>query len=331
MPSSNPVLKSLQIVSGSGATVGVNENIVNLYRSVAGTYTFQPDTSWGSDSREVRHAVKSILSGDTRLLNNTNLRNISVQVFTSNGTVTLSGGLSTLWVMMFSGGSGGRGGTCSVSGVAVGAATGGNAGGFAQYIIPIGAESTYNVTVGAGGVGGAGRSTAGTGATGGTGGTSSVGTARYRATSVSGNSTVLLPSINTAAGAQPGSLVTTGSHSLELLSSTFFKALGGCSGGALTAADEIIAPGLLQMNSETMLTMTGSSNPGSDGPSAPSGVPIGGWGGNGGSASASSNGQNGGNGGLYGGGGGGGGATRVGFTSGNGGNGADGIVVVIVF
>lgn len=270
-----------------------------------------------------------------------------VQVFATVGTATWPkpAGLKQICVELCSGGNGGGAGGKGTSGTAIYGGSGGGGGGYIRTLISATdlTESTYTVTVGAGGNGaifGATNATQGGVSGFSLGSNPSVFFARAGSGGTPGqNGGTTVPttgtggSPNTNAGGTPSIAGTAGAGAGGANAPT-----GGGAGGGISAGNTPYNGGAGATNQVVNIASAGggqssSANGGNGVTSTPRTAPslvLNGNGGGGGGAStfATGSGGNGGNGSGYGSGGGGGGATTGSGNGGNGGNGAQGVVVI---
>jgi len=263
-----------------------------------------------------------------------------VQVFTASGTWTKPAGCTAVTGQILAGGGGGASGRRGVSGTAISGGGGGSPAG--ASLVMVGASllgATESVVVGSGGVGGAAVTVDNTnGSTGTAGGLSAFGTQRWRAFnggsatggntgSASGGFSGRAEISTSGAGGGTGALGAAGAGG----SNGHRSGAGGGGGGGINATPAAFAGG----NAGSALHLNDAVAPGgaigvagATGPSAATGVAVGGGGGGGGGGSITAAGGDGGNAGNYGSGGGGGGASLNGNNSGKGGDGSPGIVVI---
>ena len=326
---------SLPLVGGTG-----------LWRSISGV--LQPNGTQISDSDVASDAAiaQSKISGLTTALAGKAGQSV-VQVFGTAGTFSWSkpAGLRHIVVELVSGGNGGGAGGKGTSGTAIYGGTGGGAGGYSRTLIDATdlTDSTYQVTVGAGGNGAVfGVSTAQIGGISGFAPDSAP--TQFLARAVSGtlpgqNGGTTAPSAGS--GGAPNSNAGGGTSITGTAAAGSASAnapTGGGGGGGISAAPAPYNGGNGGTNPFINVFSAGggqSSVANGGSPTAaptrtPASLVMNGAGGGGGGAStfASGSGGNGANGTGNGTGGGGGGATIGSGNGGNGGNGAKGIVVV---
>jgi len=271
----------------------------------------------------------------------------TIQVFTTSGTWTKPSGAKVVVFEMVSGGGGGGAGGKGFSGTGIYGGSGGGAGGYCRVSIDASelTDSTYSVTVGAGGNGavyGGASATVGTVSTVAPSSALTAHIARCSSGSLAGqNGGTTLPSAgsggapNSNAGGVPN---LAGAGGAGVVSAN--APGGGCAGGGVSVAGTAFNGGgntspftsLFAVGGTASSTANGQAGSANSARSGASLVINGASGGGGGASSyISGSGGNGANATGYGHGGGGGGATIGNGSGGNGGNGAPGVVVITTY